>query len=57
MTKKKIIEILITALISAGIAFLTNLLSAYTNTTQIHASPEIAGGLGVIISTVRRFFC
>jgi len=57
MTKKKIIEIVITALVSAGIAFLTNLLSQLTNTWEITANPEVAGAIGGTIHAIRKFMC
>lgn len=57
MNKRKILEILITALISAGIAFLTNLLGLMTEQNLIHVDPVISGGIGGIITTARRFIC
>jgi uncharacterized protein (DUF486 family) len=55
MTKQKIFEILITALISAGIAFLTNLLNIYSNGHQIYTNPEIAGTFGAILRGIKVF--
>lgn len=53
MTKKKIIEIVVTALISAGIALLTNVLSQLTNVWNVTADPEVAGSIGGLIATIR----
>lgn len=57
MKKKKILEILITALISAGIAFLSNLLTQLTGQNIMHTSPETAGTVGAVIASVRKFLC
>jgi hypothetical protein len=56
MKKQKIIEILITALLSAGIAFLSNVLSAVTNANLLHTNPETVGIIGGTIHTIRKFF-
>jgi len=53
MTKKKFFEIVITALISAGIAFLTNLLSSLSSNVNITTDPEVAGGIGALIATIK----
>lgn len=55
ITKKKIIEILVTALISAGIAFLQNLLSNLVGTPELKISPETTGMIGGAIHAVRSF--
>jgi hypothetical protein len=59
--KPKIIEILITAVVSALIAALQNFLTAYQAPVSFHANPELAGGIGAFIRTfwlaVKRNFC
>lgn len=57
VSKQKILEIFITALIGAGIAFLTNLLGELSHTVLPHASPEMAGVLSAAIKSVRSFSC
>lgn len=57
ITKNKFIEIIITALISAGIAFLQNLLAQHTGTGIIETNPETAGIIGGAISAVRKATC
>jgi hypothetical protein len=51
--KQKIFEILITAILSAGIAFLTNILAHITATNLPQANVEKAGIIGGIIKTMR----
>jgi hypothetical protein len=57
MTKEKWIQIILTALISAGIAFLQNLLASFGNTPILHSSPEVAGFIGAGISFARIASC
>jgi hypothetical protein len=53
MSKQKILEIIITALLSAGIAFLQSLLVQHTATVIPIPDPATAGGIGAILSTFR----
>lgn len=53
MKKQKIYEILITASLSAGIAFLQNLLAHYTGTAMLETTPTFAGVMGGAIHTLR----
>lgn len=58
MTRKKIVEILITALLSAGIAFLQAWLANYMGNHDTQASPEVAGVIGGGIMWIRNLkFC
>lgn len=43
MTKARLYDIIITALIGAGIAFLQSLLTATTGTNLPHPDPSLAG--------------
>lgn len=43
MTKARLYDIIITALIGAGIAFLQSLLTAMTGTNIPHTDPSLAG--------------
>jgi hypothetical protein len=51
--RNKIFEIIITALIGAGIAFLQGLLSELLRLDTPNASPELAGLIGGAIRTIR----
>jgi hypothetical protein len=51
--KQKIFEIILTALLSAGIAFLTNILSQISAPTLPQTNIETAGLIGGIIRTIR----
>jgi hypothetical protein len=51
--KQKIFEIIITALVGAGIAFLQGILTELLKVNTPVASPEIAGGIAGIIRTLR----
>ena len=44
--RKKIIEILITAVLSAAIAALQGILTSYTSQSDAVANPEVAAGIG-----------
>lgn len=44
-TKKRIVDILITALVGAGIAFLQSLLSGLVGLNVPDINPEMAGGV------------
>lgn len=55
MNKRKILEILLTALISAGIAFLQNLLSQVGSEPLFQTNPQSAGIIGASISALRNF--
>lgn len=52
---KKIIEILITAILSAGIAILQNVLMQYLGNDNTQVNPESAGLIGGAISYARKF--
>jgi hypothetical protein len=52
ITKQKLLEILITALLSAGIAFLQGLLQHTLNQSLPTADPVVAGGIGALIRGV-----
>lgn len=54
-TKQKIIEILATAFISAGIAFLQGILATFFNQPNIHSNIALAGGIGATIHSIRIF--
>lgn len=54
INKQKIFEIILTALISAGIAFLQNLLTHLAGLETISNSPEIAGGIGAVLSALKK---
>lgn len=54
INKQKIFEIILTALISAGIAFLQNLLTNFVGIESIQNSPEIAGGIGAVFSALKK---
>lgn len=51
--KQRILEIFITALISAGIAFLQNLLALHTQTPTLQTNVETAGSIGAIITAIK----
>jgi len=51
--KQKLIEILITALLSAGIAFLQSLLLPTTGLSAQETSPILAGAVGALIKGCR----
>jgi hypothetical protein len=51
--KSKIFDIIITALVGAGIAFLQGLLSELLHLNTPNASPELAGLIGGAIKTFR----
>lgn len=53
INKQKLFEIVLTALISAGIAFLQNILTHFTGFDAPSNSPETAGMLGGAISYIR----
>lgn len=55
INKQKIFEILLTALLSAGIAILQNVLTSLIGHSEIKASPEVAGGIGLAIKSVQNF--
>jgi hypothetical protein len=54
MTKQKFLEILFTALLSTGIAFLQGLLANMGHAPQPAIDPTQAGVIGTAISTARR---
>jgi hypothetical protein len=53
MTKEKWVQIILTALISAGIAFLQNLLAGLGNIPILETNPTNAGLAGAIIGTIK----
>lgn len=53
VNKQKIFEIILTALISAGIAFLQSLVSSHFGIPTEEATPIVAGALGAGIRTIR----
>lgn len=53
--RKKLTEILLTALLSAGIATLQALASQYLGHQIPSGSPETAGIVGAIIHSIRKF--
>lgn len=55
MKKQKIIEIVLTALISAGIAFLQSLLAQHYGAQNLNSNPERAGVIGMAISSLRNY--
>lgn len=50
--KARVIEILITAILSAAIAFFQALLTQHGNFNNPVANPEVAGGIGATLRTV-----
>ena len=52
-SKQKIGEMVLIALISSALAFLQNLLSQLTDTTELATNPGVAGLIGVGIRTFR----
>lgn len=55
MKKQKIIEILITAVISAGIAFLQSLLAQHLNAPKLESNPDQAGIIGLSIASIKNY--
>ena len=59
--KPKLFEILITALLSAALAFIQSLIANHSISDVPTANPEIAGGIGAGIRTfwisIKRPFC
>lgn len=53
--RQKMLEILFTALLSAGIAFAQSLLNNYLGVHKIEADPTIAGGIGLSIQSLRNW--
>lgn len=53
-TKKKIVEILVTALLSALIAFLQNLLAGLNNAPELQSAPSVAGAIGATLAFFRQ---
>ena len=49
---EKVLPILITAILSALISILGNILSAYTGSQTIHTNPETVGTLGLVLKSV-----
>lgn len=51
--KRKIIEILTTACISAGLAFLQNLIAGLTHQYELQSNPAVASAIGGAIHTAK----
>lgn len=49
----KILPIIITAILSALISMLTNLLSAYTGATAFHTDPATTGIIGLSLKSIQ----
>lgn len=50
MSKQRLLDILVTALISAAIAFLQSMLMHLTTLPNVTADPALAAGIGGILS-------
>ena len=50
--KSRIFEIIITALLSAAIAFLQSLITQHGNYNNPEINPEVAGGIGASLRTL-----
>ena len=50
---KHCLPILITSLLSAGIAILQGILANYGHTPEIKASPEVAGLVGLTLKSIQ----
>lgn len=53
---KHCLPILITSLLSAGIAILQNILSSYGHASSITASPEVAGITGIVLKSIQQSY-
>lgn len=54
MTKQKIFEILLTALLSAGIAFLQTILAQHAGHEAFSSNPILAGAVGGVLRSFKK---
>jgi hypothetical protein len=55
MTKKEFFKIILTAVFSAGIAMLQNMLASMGSDPNLQVDPATAGGIGAAITAVRKY--